>query len=326
VGREGGQQGGGGDVVARCGEVGREGGQHGGEGGEQANLNSGTQFQQSLQYWNSSPEYDMEEKPSANIWKLDDSPFSDPNNIFPETLFLEQLAAIDERVRFQVPMEQEHGRAFLDCALSQRKISQTTIMHAYQICIKRIVRFSNSLQDFVELPPEDMHKLLVANTVNMIIIRIARWFHPQNSLENQLALCCTGVDFYKEVTIQQDLDPEYVECPVTLSDVFSSPWCCDSFYEDRFITLIDTMHELPFDESCQILLSVMVLFDSEKTSGLENAQMILSHEKKFSLLLYRYLKSKYSVKEADDYLQKFIDAVSNLRELADILVNKRILC
>ena len=51
-----------------------------------------------------------------------------------------------------------------------------------------------------------MHKLLVANTVNIINIRIARWFHPRTSLETQLLLCCTGVDLYKEATIQQDLD------------------------------------------------------------------------------------------------------------------------
>merc|ERR550519_2306460 len=57
------------------------------------------QFQQSLQYWNSMTKSSSEEQfHSANVWKLDDAPFSDPNNIFPETLFLEQLAAIDERV------------------------------------------------------------------------------------------------------------------------------------------------------------------------------------------------------------------------------------
>ena len=67
-------------------------------------------------------------------------------------MFLEQLSAIDERVRFQVrmkhflgfpnpafsafllfsadkislkvPMEVEHSRAFLDCALTGKKITQ----------------------------------------------------------------------------------------------------------------------------------------------------------------------------------------------------------
>ncbi|XP_023341500.1 uncharacterized protein LOC111711390 [Eurytemora carolleeae] len=196
-------------------------------------------------------------------------------------------------------MEIEHGRAFLECALTGKKISQSTIMHAYQTCIKRIVRFANSLQDFVELPPEDMHKLLVANTVNMINIRIARWFNPKTNLESQLSLCCTGVDLYKEVSIQHDLDSSFVEAPVNQEDVFVSPWCCDSSYEDRYFALMNSIHALPMDTTSMVLLSVMTLFDSEKTTGLQNFEMILSHEKKFSLLLYR--------------------------EMAEILINKRLL-
>ena len=36
----------------------------------------------------------------------------------------------------------------------------------------------------------------------------------------------------------------FVESQVVLSDVFSSPWCCDSVYEDRFISLMNMMHEV----------------------------------------------------------------------------------
>ena len=46
----------------------------------------------------------------------------------------------------QVPMDVSHGKSFLDCAISGSPISQMTIMHAYQTCIKRVVRFANSLQ------------------------------------------------------------------------------------------------------------------------------------------------------------------------------------
>ena len=42
-----------------------------------------------------------------------------------------------------------HGRSFLDCAITGSPISQNTIMHAYQTCIKRIVRFANSLQVYL---------------------------------------------------------------------------------------------------------------------------------------------------------------------------------
>ena len=39
----------------------------------------------------------------------------------------------------------------------------------------------------MELPPDDMQKLLVSNTVSIINIRIARWFHPKTNLKTQVA-------------------------------------------------------------------------------------------------------------------------------------------
>ena len=62
-------------------------------------------------------------------------PFNKEKTIFFKAYFL-----------FKVPMEVSHGRSFLDCSVSGNHISQITIMHAYQTCIKRIVRFANSLQ------------------------------------------------------------------------------------------------------------------------------------------------------------------------------------
>ena len=46
----------------------------------------------------------------------------------------------------QVPMDPAHVRSFLNTAVFGTFITKITIMHAYQTCIKRIVRFANSLQ------------------------------------------------------------------------------------------------------------------------------------------------------------------------------------
>ena len=46
----------------------------------------------------------------------------------------------------QVPMDPTHVRSFLNTAVFGTFITKITIMHAYQTCIKRIVRFANSLQ------------------------------------------------------------------------------------------------------------------------------------------------------------------------------------
>jgi hypothetical protein len=41
---------------------------------------------------------------------------------------------------------------------------------------------------------------------------------------------------------------------------------------------------------------------------------------------YRYLSCKYGAEKANGYLTKFQEAVDHLREMADILINKRLIC
>ena len=36
----------------------------------------------------------------------------------------------------------------------------------------------------------------------------------------------------------------FIEIPVDKFDVFVSPWCCDSNYEDRYFALMDTLHKV----------------------------------------------------------------------------------
>jgi len=266
------------------------------------------------------------------VWKLTEqslmnlSPLPQLNRFtLQETLFVEQLTAIDERVRYQVPMELSHGRSFLDCSVSGNHISQTTIMHAYQTCIKRIVRFANSLQDFVELPPDDMQKLLVSNTVSIINIRIARWFHPNTDLKTQMSLCGTGQDLFKDA-MQEGKLSNGTPLKVGYDDVFSSPWCCDSSHEDRYETLIRQIHQLDLDSTVVVLLSVMSLFDSDQVADLDAKSTIVSHGRKFSLLLQRYLAENIGKEKTAECFVKYQEALQKLREMAEILINKRLIC
>jgi len=309
------------------------------------NANSGSIFgQQMLEdgYGLNHPRHDQDhvddrqgvppDKLKPQVWKLSENSSLDPSPLpqlstftLQETLFVEQLTAIDERVRFQVPMDVTHGRSFLDCAISGSHISQMTIMHAYQTCIKRIVRFANSLQDFVELPPDDMQKLLVSNTVSIINIRIARWFHPKTNLKTQITLCGTGQDLFKDA-LQEGKLSEGTALKVGYDDVFSSPWCCDSSHEDRYEALIQQIHQLDLDSTVVVLLSVMCLFDSEQVEDLSAKPTIISHGRKFSLLLQRYLVESIGKEKTAECFIKYREALQKLREMAEILINKRLIC
>ena len=43
---------------------------------------------------------------------------------------------------------------------------------------------------------------------------------------------------------------------VDYSDIFISPWCCDSSHEDRYESLVQQMRELELDPTTVVLLSV----------------------------------------------------------------------
>jgi len=242
-----------------------------------------------------------------------------------ETLFVEQLAAIDDRVRYQVPMDLEHIRCFLNTSVHGSPITQLTIMHAYQTCIKRIVRFANSLQDFVELPPDDMQKLLVSNTVSIINIKIVLWFHPSSDLKKQILLCGGTRNLYQEALLEGKLT-DHGLWRVNYCDVFASPWCCDSSFEDRYEVLIKELHTLNLDHNIVVLLSVMCLFDSDHVTALTQGPTIKSHRQKFALLLHRYLSEQTGQEQAEALFPKYKEVLAKLREMAEILINKRLIC
>jgi hypothetical protein len=170
-----------------------------------------------------------------------------------------------------------------------------------------------SQQDFVELPPEDMQKLLVANTVSIINIKIVRWLHPSISLKQQVMNCqnlhiefpaidnlsllmfvppfqlllCGGSNDLFQDALEEGKVTEHGPWRVNYDDLFCSPWCSDAYYEDRYNILMKEMHNLSFDSTIMVLLSVMCLFDCNKINELLAKPTILKHRQKFSLLLHR---------------------------------------
>jgi len=188
------------------------------------------------------------------------------------------------------------------------------------------VRFANSLQDFVELPPDDMQKLLVANTVSIINIRIVRWLHPSIDLRQQLTLCGGGQEMFQEA-LEGGKVTEDGLWRVNYDDVFASPWCCDSYYEDRYKVLMEDMHNLTFDSTVMVLLSVMCLFNCKGLPELSAESTIVSHGQKFSLLLHRHLLEQEGSEEAAmSRFYKYQEGLTKLREMAEILINKRLIC
>merc|ERR1719348_1290086 len=113
---------------------------------------------------------------------------------------------------------------------------------------------------------------------------------------------------------------------VNYEDIFNSPWCCDSSHEERYEVLMQEMHSLELDRTVVVLLSVMALFDSHQVESLTARDTILSHSRKFSLLLQRYLVESKPQTGATALQSKYQDALKTIREMAEILINKRLIC
>ena len=103
-----------------------------------------------------------------------------------------------------------------------------------------------------------------------------------------MSLLGTPDDLYTQA-VDDGRVTEDLNLKVSYSDIFISPWCCDSSHEDRYETLIGEISQLELDPTTVVLLSVMSLFyiSDSQAQQLSAASSIVSHQRKFSLLLQR---------------------------------------
>ena len=98
----------------------------------------------------------------------------------------------------------------------------------------------------------------------------------------------TSTDLFQEA-VNSGRVAEDLNLKVGYSDIFISPWCCDSSHEDRYEVLIGEMSSLEMDSTTVVLLSVMSLFFTDSNQQITAVNNILSHQRKFSLLLQRFV-------------------------------------
>ena len=107
---------------------------------------------------------------------------------------------------------------------------------------------------------------------------------------------------------------------------------------------MEDMHNLTFDSTVMVLLSVMCLFNCKGVTELSAESTIVSHGQKFSLLLHRWnklwlldkltfrfpsrhlLEREGSEEAATSRFYRYQEGLAKLREMAEILINKRLIC
>ena len=151
----------------------------------------------------------------------------------------------------------------------------------------------------------------------------AQFYFQDTSLFSQMSLLGTGEDLYKQA-VDEGRVTEDLNLRVSYSDIFISPWCCDSSHEDRYEALIGEMHQLELDPTTVVLLSVMSLFyisESLQSQPLSSSSTIVSHKRKFSLLLQRsVLKHTKCIKCKVVWIRLY------LRLIQDVHFHSNIIC
>merc|ERR1711879_748719 len=99
--------------------------------------------------------------------------------------------------------------------------------------------------------------------------------------------------------------------------------------QDLYKTLIHQILELELDPTTVVLLSVMSLFyisQQSQSISLSASSTIASHQRKFSLLLQRYLLQSKGRERTAELYAKYQKSLEKLQEMAEILINKRLIC
>lgn len=115
----------------------------------------------------------------------------------------------------------------------------------------------------------------------------------------------------------QEIDSNFPK--LSLSQIFQSPWASNAEDEEKFTKYVEEIVTLDLDENALGLITVVAL--TEPKGSYEDQKKVNSVHGSFVTLLKRHLNSK----EKMAIFHKLAHILTLLKEMADIIVYKRIL-
>lgn len=196
------------------------------------------------------------------------------------------------------------------------------LIEGYTTCLQRIVKMASKLDFFGSFPQEDQKQMLLSNADMVVNIRSARLLRPGQNLQTQLKHIVGGDGATSNmITTVQPYQQE--PSKIQYRQIYQSPWACDASHEEKFSSLMESLFHLQMDRTTTILMSMIVLFASENLVLKERDKCIRNQEF-FIQLLYRYLCSVIGKQNANNLLPKYMELISKLEEMAQIMITKRL--
>ena len=108
--------------------------------------------------------------------------------------------------------------------------------------------------------------------------------------------------------------------------VYSTPWACHVDHEDKYERLMERFYSTQMDRVTMSLMYVIVLFSTGSLAGgdLEDRARCQRNQEFFCHMLYRYLCSTIGRPNAVRLFPKYLELISQLEEMAQIMVTKKL--
>jgi len=229
----------------------------------------------------------------------------------------------DERYR-SVNFGEELIKEMIMCSMFGIPISTSAAISGYRLTVERITRIANHLGCFADLPMMDQSSLLKENADLLVSLRGAIFFDSKKKGVNQV-LISMGIDDLE--TIKTMFSPLMKESRMKHIDykIFNSIQKVESnnSVEQRYNFLQGKVAESISDEITTILLTYIILFSVDFCT-LQDSRRVEQLQEQFIRMLERYVYSKTGRKDACNTLANVLNAVTCIREMADIKKSRAI--
>merc|ERR1719228_945534 len=229
----------------------------------------------------------------------------------------------DERYK-SVNFGEELIKEMIMCSMFGIPISTSAAISGYRLTVERITRIANHLDCFADLPLMDQSSLLKENADRLVSLRGAIFFDSKKKGVNQV-LISMGIDDLE--TIKTMFSPLMKESRMKHIDykIFNSIQKVESnnSVEQRYNFLQGKVAESICDDITTILLTYIILFSVDFCT-LQDSRRIEQLQEQFIRMLERYVYSKTNRKDACHTLANTLNAVTCIREMADIKKSRAI--
>jgi len=236
---------------------------------------------------------------------------------------LEQLVKEhDERYR-SVNFGEELIKEMIMCSMFGIPVSTSAAINGYRLSVERITRIAHNLDCFTDLPKNDQNNLLKENADLLVNLRGAIFFDRKKKGVDQV-LISMGIDDLQTIkTMFTPLLKENSMKHIDYKTFNSIQAVANPATESRYNFLQTKVADLITDDITTILITYIILFSVDFCPLLDRRRVERTQDV-YIRMLERYIYSKTPRKIACGVLAKTLNAITCLREMADIKKSRAI--